>query len=676
MPGAAHQKLYQTQTETQIQHHRGGNMKIIPSLIRRHIRRALLILGSVAAGCLPMASRAAAPVATSLGADTQALQAPARLTVDADGQLYVTEPQDGRVVVFDAFGRLASVKSSTAGPLGLAVDGTGQIFLAEEKTGSVSVFDPQWNLLAKLGIGDGEFALPNYIALDPAAAGGLMVYVTDSSANEVKAYQNGVLAFRFAGEGTNAFSFPAGICLSSAGELLIVDQNNDRIQVYDRNGGYLRQFTLVSRLGMGLGSAGGRSQGITSDGQGRLYVADSFQGFVRVFDTNGTYLSKIGSFGETPGKFRIPAGLALDAFNRLFVASLNNSRAEIFGLDSYLHFTTTAANNLLAEGTNVTLSVVAGGPGPFTFQWRRDGNNLSDTGTVSGATNATLSLSGVALADSGKYSVVVNNTVVSPGADLTVLTPPSFTQSPVSQTNLLGSDATFNVAADGSPTLAYQWRKDGQDLDGQTNTVLILNQVSDYSAGTYTVVVSNAVGTAAASALLTIRHLPIAQDVLAATTVNTPLVIPLSQLLLSASSPDQLPLSVSAVGFPGVMGASAVLRADSVTYTPVVDYQGTDSFAYSVSDSYGSTASAIVQVTVIPPSAAVSLLHLPIATGQGLELSLEGAAWMTYRLERTETLSPPAWTNLGQATVGVDGVALVVDPSPPPGGAFYRAVFP
>jgi hypothetical protein len=174
-------------------------MKIIPSLIRRHIRRALLILGSVAAGCLPMASRAAAPVATSLGADTQALQAPARLTVDADGQLYVTEPQDGRVVVFDAFGRLASVKSSTAGPLGLAVDGTGQIFLAEEKTGSVSVFDPQWNLLAKLGIGDGEFALPNYIALDPAAAGGLMVYVTDSSANEVKAYQNGVLAFRFAG---------------------------------------------------------------------------------------------------------------------------------------------------------------------------------------------------------------------------------------------------------------------------------------------------------------------------------------------------------------------------------------------------------------------------------------------------------------------------------------------
>lgn len=651
-------------------------MNTIFNPIRLHIGRALLILGAVAAGLLPMAGRAAAPVATALGANAQSLQAPARLTVDADGQLYVTEPQDGRVLVFDAFGRLASVKSGLAGPLGLTVDSNGQIYLAEEKTGSVSIFDPQWHLLYKLGIGDGEFALPNYIALDPAALGGPMAYVTDSSANEVKAYQNGTLVFRFAGEGTNAFNFPAGICLSPTGELFVVDQNNDRVQVYDRNGGYLRQFTLVTRLGMGLGSAGGRSQGITSDGQGRLYVADSYQGFVRVFDPNGISLSKIGSFGEAPGKFRIPAGLALDAFNRLFVASLNNSRAEIFGLDSYLHFTATPANNLMAAGASVTFSVVAGGPGPFTFQWRRDGTNLNDTATVTGSTNATLTLSGLALSDSGKYSVVVDGNVVSPGANLTVLDAPSITQSPTSQTNLLGSDATFNVAADGSPTLAYQWSKDGQALDGQTNTVLILNQVSDYSAGTYTVVVSNAIGTTSASALLTIIHPPVAQDVLAATTVNTPLVIPISQLLLSASSPDQLPLTVSAVGFPGVMGASAVLNADSVTYTPAVGYLGTDSFAYTVSDSYGSTAAAIVQVTVMPPSAAVSRLRRPIVTGQGLELILEGAVGLTYRLERSETRNPPAWTVLGQVTVGADSVATLVDPNPPAGGAYYRAVYP
>jgi len=499
------------------------------------------------------------------------------------------------------------------------------------------------------------------------------VYVTDSAANMVKVYTNGGFDFSFQGAGTNGFRFPAGICLS-AGELFVVDQDNDRVQVYDRNGGYLRQFTLVTRLGMGLGSAGGRSQGITGDSQGRLYIADSLQGFVRVHDTNGSYLSRIGGFGAGPGKLLVPSGLALDAFNRLFVASLNNSRAEIFGLDSYLHCTVTPANNLMAAGASVTFSVVAGGPGPFTFQWRRNGTNLSDT--VPGSTNATLTLSSLALTDSGRYSVVVNGNLVSPGADLTVLSPPAIIQSPISQTNLLGSDVTFSVAASGSPTLAFQWQKDGLDLDGQTATNLSLNSVSDESAGTYAVVVSNAVGSATAAALLTIRHLPIAQNVLAATTVNTPLVVPLSQLLLSASSPDQLPLTVSGIGFPGVMGASAILNVDNVTYTPAANYQGEDTFAYTVTDNYGGTATALVLVPVIPPSATVSILRLPIVTTQGLELSLEGAVGMTYRVERTETLTPPAWTNLSRATVGLDGVAIFVDPYPPAEGAFYRAVYP
>lgn len=669
-------------------------MKTRPGPIHLHIGRALLILGSVAMGLLPLASRAAAPVATALGADTQFLQTPARLTVDADGRRYVAEPQSGRVVVFDAFGRLAGVKSGLAGPLGLAVADNGQIFLAEEKTGSVSVFDAQWNLLSKLGSGDAEFALPNYIALDPTALGGLMVYVTDSSANEVKAYQNGVLAFRFAGAGANVFNFPAGICMTPAGELFVVDQNNDRVQVYDRNGGYLRQFTLATRLGMGLGSAGGRSQGITSDGQGRLYVADSYQGFVRVFDKNGVSLSRIGGFGAALGKFRTPAGLALDAFNRLFIASLNNSRVEVYGLDSYLHLTVTPANNFMAAGASVTFSVVAGGPGPFTFHWRRDGTELSDTVSITGSSTATLTLSGLALSDSGKYSVVVDGNGVSPEADLTVLQAPSITLSPVSQTNLLGSSATFNVAADGSPTLFYQWRKGGQDLAGQTNTILSLNPVSDDSAGAYSVVVSNAVGTAVASALLSIRHLPIAQDVPAATPANTALVLPISQLLLSASSPDLLPLTVSKVGFPAVIGASAVLRAGNVIYTPRKKYQGADRFKYTVQDNYGGTATATVQVTVghahgdrdttnateqvtvIPPFAVVSVRRLPIAVGQGLELSMEGAVGITYRLERTETLDPPAWTNLGWATVGLDGIATLVDPNPPTGRAYYRAVYP
>jgi hypothetical protein len=61
---------------------------------------------------------------------------------------------------------------------------------------------------------------------------------------------------------------------------------------------------------------------------------------------------------------------------------------------------------------------------PLSFQWQKDGVNLSDDGRVSGATSATLTISSVQLADAGNYSVVVSNpygSVASSIATLTVL---------------------------------------------------------------------------------------------------------------------------------------------------------------------------------------------------------------------------------------------------------------
>ncbi len=74
---------------------------------------------------------------------------------------------------------------------------------------------------------------------------------------------------------------------------------------------------------------------MTGDSQGRLYLADAYQGQVRVFDPQGVELSALGSFGELPGQLRTPSGLAIDDNNRLFVASVNTGRVEVFGLDDF-----------------------------------------------------------------------------------------------------------------------------------------------------------------------------------------------------------------------------------------------------------------------------------------------------------------------------------------------------
>ncbi len=62
-----------------------------------------------------------------------------------------------------------------------------------------------------------------------------------------------------------------------------------------------------------------------------------------------------------------------------------------------------------SEGSQVTFEVEAAGPGPLSYQWRKDGIPLADGGGISGAKASRLTLAGVATANQGNYSMVVEN---------------------------------------------------------------------------------------------------------------------------------------------------------------------------------------------------------------------------------------------------------------------------
>ncbi len=461
--------------------------------------------------------QAAAPNIASLGALSQSLRGPARVAADAAGNLYVTDPAAGRVVVFNAFGQQVAVHDGFAGPLAIAIANDGRIYLSEEKNGSVTVFDAQWNLLYQLGAGTGEFRLPSHLAVDPASP--QLVYVSDSPANLVRVYDGATQVGQFggAGAGNGRFDFPAGLAVRSNGEVLVVDQNNDRIQVFT-NGIYSRQFKLGS--GGMFGGPSGRSQALVVDNADRVFVADSFQGQVKVFDAvSGSSLGTLGNFGSDAGDLNLPLGMVLDGFNRLCIASANNSRIELFGVDNFLHFSAHAANGNVAAGNNLVISVTVGGTNQTGFQWQKDGANLD------GATNANLIVPSTALSDSGNYSVVINGSsgaVTSSVAPVTVLASPKILSNPVDQKLLRGGTANLAVIATGSE-LKFQWQFNGLDLSGATNANLVLADAQAAQSGRYAVRVSNAVGTA----LTTPASLSV---------VTPPLVM---DMISSAAQPDQ-----------------------------------------------------------------------------------------------------------------------------------------
>jgi sugar lactone lactonase YvrE len=445
---------------------------------------------AVVAVCTGLQLQAAAPAVTPLTAYTNSIESPVCVATDAAGRCYVTDSKAGRIVVFDAFGRVASTQTDIAGPLGIAVDSAGRIYVGDEKNGSVSVFSPQWQFLFQLGAGAGEFMLPGQIAVVTGSAA-TTAYVCDRGANSIKVYHDGQFAFAFGsmGIGNGQFDFPAGVSVNIGGEVFVVDQNNNRVQVFDQNGVFQRSFALKA---VGLT---GRAQGITIDNQGRIYVADSFQGFIKVFGPQGDFLSTLGSYGEGRGQLRSPTGLAADPFGRLLVASANNRRVEVFGLDSYVHLASTSASQVAVGSSDVTLSVTLSGNGPFSFQWRRGTGDLQDGGNITGATTAQLTLSNISLPDSGDYSVVItgsDGTIASPASTLTIAQPPALANQPANQTVLSGTTVSFVVNASGD-NLSFQWQLNGTDIPGATASSLLIKNVQPANAGRYTLLVSNSV---------------------------------------------------------------------------------------------------------------------------------------------------------------------------------------
>ena len=89
---------------------------------------------------------------------------------------------------------------------------------------------------------------------------------------------------------------------------------------------------------------------------------------------------------------------------------------------------------------------------------------------------------------------------------LVVPTAPAITTQPVSQAVNVWQSASFTVTATGYP-LNYQWRKDGVDIAGATSATYSLPFAQTNQAGSYTVVVSNSVGsvTSAPPAVLTVN---------------------------------------------------------------------------------------------------------------------------------------------------------------------------
>jgi alpha-tubulin suppressor-like RCC1 family protein len=160
------------------------------------------------------------------------------------------------------------------------------------------------------------------------------------------------------------------------------------------------------------------------------------------------------------------------------------------------------ASQTVLNGATILFNVPTVGRFPLSYQWQKDGANLTDGGNVSGATTAALTLSSVQTNDAGIYTLIVTNDFgsnISSNAVVTVLVLPSITAQPAGCTNIVGATINFNVVADGSAPLNYQWQANGTNLVDATNATLTLNNITLDQAGIYSVTIANDAGSVTSS---------------------------------------------------------------------------------------------------------------------------------------------------------------------------------
>jgi hypothetical protein len=159
-------------------------------------------------------------------------------------------------------------------------------------------------------------------------------------------------------------------------------------------------------------------------------------------------------------------------------------------------FTTQPADLSVPVGHPATFSVTTTGDAPLFYQWMVNGSNILN------ATSASYTIGSVASTDAGLYSVTLSNiynSITSSCATLTVTgvsMAPAITTQPVGLAVIVGQPATFTVVATGSSPLLYRWMKNGTNITGATSASFTIPAVALTDAGSYSVFVTNYVGSA------------------------------------------------------------------------------------------------------------------------------------------------------------------------------------
>lgn len=228
----------------------------------------------------------------------------------------------------------------------------------------------------------------------------------------------------------------------------------------------------------------------------------------------------------------------------------------------------------------------------------------------------------------------------------------------MSQSAVAGARVSFSVSATGTAPLAFQWRKSGVSIPGATSSSLTLASAQPADAGSYTVAVSNAAGSAtSAAATLSVHVGPVITSQPVSQTVVAAAALSLSVRATASPAPTyqwKKDGAVIAGATRETYGIVAALPADAGTYTVVV------------TNAAGSVTSGAATVTVlVPPRIVTAPASQTVAAGGKVEFTVAATGTANLRYH---------WTRNGAAVPGASTEKLTIASAQPQDEGTYAVL--
>jgi DNA-binding beta-propeller fold protein YncE len=260
---------------------------------------------------------------------------PYGVAVDSKGRIYTADQGVDAIFIFNietkAVELIRNGHEAHFGMInGLAIDDNDRLFVSDMKLRQVLVFNA--NHQQEGAFGNEVLGRPGGIALDVENR---FLYVVDTENDVVDVFDAdsfkllrkiGTPGKKHVLTEPGTFSLPSSVAVDKDGNVYVTDTLNNRVEIFDADGKFISMF---GKNGDGPADFT-RPKGIAVDCDGNIWVIDTYQDKVKIFNQQGRLLAYVGDHGDYPGQFKAAFGIAIDKNNRVITSEQWPGRLQIF----------------------------------------------------------------------------------------------------------------------------------------------------------------------------------------------------------------------------------------------------------------------------------------------------------------------------------------------------------